>query len=307
MADNTVFDSVFKTLIHNAPQLVIPFINETFGRDYPDDAQVVQFSNEHEGFRGTIIDDTVFRVEDKIYHIECQSTPDSNMVIRMIEYDFAIALEGALVSGAPYELDFPASCVLFLRHTASTPDVLKMKVNLPDGDSFEYRARVVKAQLYSSAELFEKRLLILLPYYLMRYERKLAEIEASDDYSAQLVNECAWLRVKLDSVSLQTGDTVLYEELIELIIKVSDHLLAAHASLQKRVREAMGGEVLELWHDRAARMEREALEQGLEQGIEQGIEQGANSLAELLKQRGIDDEVLAEALADLQAQRESKR
>ena len=335
MADNTVFDSVFKTMIKKAPHLLIPFINETFGRDYPQDAQITSFSSEHASIRGTIIDDAVFRLQDKIYHVECQSTPDANMVVRMIEYDFAIALEEAIAAGAPYEMDFPASCVLFLRHTPSTPDVLRMKVNLPDGGSFEYKTKVVKAQLISSNELFEKRLLLLLPYYLMRYENAIAQIANDDSRTAQLVAECSDLRANLESMTVETGDTKLYEELVELIIKVSDHLFAAYGILQKKVRRAMGGEVLELLHDRAERLEREGvargieigiqqgieqgieqgiqqgieqgIEQGIQQGIEQGIEQGRaegraqgfDELADALKERGFDAAAIDEVIASL--------
>ena len=36
MADNTIFDSVFKTMVHKAPQLMIPFINEVFGENVPE-------------------------------------------------------------------------------------------------------------------------------------------------------------------------------------------------------------------------------------------------------------------------------
>ena len=43
MADNTVFDSVFKTMAHKTPQLLVPFINEAFGRNYPPDEPIIQF------------------------------------------------------------------------------------------------------------------------------------------------------------------------------------------------------------------------------------------------------------------------
>lgn len=36
------------------------------------------------------------------------------MVIRMIEYDFAIALEQTLKDGKPYEMDFPKETTIFL-------------------------------------------------------------------------------------------------------------------------------------------------------------------------------------------------
>ena len=95
------------------------------------------------------------------------------------------------------------------------------------------------------------------------------------------------------------GDTPLYEELVELIIRISDHLLAAYKALQKRVRKAMGGEVLELWRERAERLEREAEARGIEQGIERGVD----GLASKLRELGIDEELLNEAVSSLEAER----
>jgi hypothetical protein len=315
MENSTVFDSVFKTMIHKAPQLLVPFINEVFGRNYPEDSEIIQFNSEHEGHKGTIIDDSVFRLQNKIYHVECQSTPDSNMVLRMIEYDFAIALEDTLRKGEPYRMEFPASCVLYLRHTKSTPDTLSMEVILPNNASFDYEVRVLKAQLIGKEELFQKRLLILLPYYLMRYEQELASIDKDDTQTSQLVAECTDLRMRLAEATIGRGDTMLYEELTELIIRVSDHLTRAYGALQKKVRAAMGGEVLELLNDRAERLEREAesrglerglkrgLERGLEQGLERGLEQGASDLADLLKELGVGEEVIDEAMSALHEKR----
>ena len=77
----------------------------------------------------------------------------------------------------------------------------------------------------------------------------------------------------------------------------------------------MGGEVLELLHDRAERLEREGiargieiglaqgLEQGLEQGREQGLEQGYSELAHALKERGIDATTIDEVVATLISQK----
>ena len=42
---------------------------------------------------GEKITDSYFRIGKKGYHFECQSTGDSKMVIRMVEYDFAISIE----------------------------------------------------------------------------------------------------------------------------------------------------------------------------------------------------------------------
>lgn len=303
----TVFDSVFKTMVRKAPRLLIPFINEVFGRNYSESNEIIRFNSEHEGHKGTVVDDSVFRLGDKIYHIECQSNADSNMVVRMIEYDFAIALEDALAKGKPYRLEFPASCVLYLRHNNATPDALSMEVVLPNGDTFDYSVRVFKAQTVGKEELFQKRLLILLPYYLMRYERELASIDGDEEWTVRLIAECTELRIELADATLGRGDDLLYEELTELIIRVSDYLTRANEALQKKVRAAMGGEVLELLNDRAERMAREAEERGLadgmkrgmERGLEQGMKQGASDLAELLRARGVEEDLIEEAMAAL--------
>jgi hypothetical protein len=311
VVENTIFDSVFKTMAHKMPKLLIPFINEVFGRRYPRDAEIVQFSNEHETLRGTKIDDTVFRLGSKIYHVECQSTADSNMVVRMIEYDFAIALEVALSSGTPYEMDFPASCVLYLRHNESTPDMLKIKVNLPNGESFLYRTKVVKAQSYSCEDLQKKNLLFLMPFYLMRFEQEIARLAPDATEANGLMAACAELRTALELATLSEGNDLLYEELLELIIKVSDYLLRAHESLRERARKAMGGEVLELMHERAERLRKEALEagkkEGREEGREEGADQAATAFSEFLKARGVDEGLIEGAVAAVHAKWEASK
>lgn len=69
--------------------------------------------------------------------------------------------------------------------------------------------------------------------------------------------------------TLAKGEPLLYEQLLELVIRVSDHMLKAHETLRQKARRTMGGEVLELMRDRAEHLEREAREQGIKIGIEQ--------------------------------------
>lgn len=55
------------------------------------------------------------KIKDKIYHIECQSSKDGTMIIRMIEYDFMIALYNIDKEKEIYEMQFPHSAVVNLR------------------------------------------------------------------------------------------------------------------------------------------------------------------------------------------------
>ena len=52
MANNTIFDNVFRTMLEKMPELVVPLINEVFGTNYPADIAVEQQRNEHQTKNG---------------------------------------------------------------------------------------------------------------------------------------------------------------------------------------------------------------------------------------------------------------
>lgn len=301
MGSSNIYGSVFKAIVHKTPKLLIPFINEVFGRRYEIDAPIVQFNEEHEGPLGTRISDSVFRIEDMVYHLECQSTHDASMVVRVVEYDFSIALQEALEQGAPYRMKFPSSCVLLLRHASKTPDYLEME--MPDSESFRHHTKIYKTQLVSEEEIFRRRLLILLPFYLMRYEKELSGLDAESDAAAALIRECREIRMRLADLTLLQGDELLYRQITELIIRASDHLLAANEPLNRKVRPAMGEEVLELMDDKIERSRREGIQEGIALGRQEGFERAERILAEQMAALGIDraliDRMMADAAASL--------
>lgn len=296
MDSSNIYDSVFKAMVHKTPKLLIPFINEVFGRRYEIDAPIMQFNEEHEGPLGTRISDSVFRIEDMVYHLECQSTHDASMVVRVVEYDFSIALQEALEQGAPYRMKFPSSCVLLLRHASKTPDYLEME--MPDSESFRRHTKIYKTQLVSEEEIFRRRLLILLPFYLMRYEKELSGLDAESDAAAALIRECREIRMRLADLTLLQGDELLYRQITELIIRASDHLLAANEPLNRKVRPAMGGEVLELMDDKIERSRREGIQEGIALSRQEGFERAERILAEQMAALGID-RMMADAAASL--------
>lgn len=171
---NTIFDDVFRTMVEKMPELVIPVINEVFHTSYTDQDLIRQERNEHETLRGKIITDSCLRFRDKVYHVECQSWDDKTMVIRMMEYDFAIALENAKIIDGEYRIEFPRSCVIFLRNY--NLNHLKALLCFQDGTKHQYQIPAVSVQSYSLKEIFQKELLLFLPYYILRYDGKYTEI-----------------------------------------------------------------------------------------------------------------------------------
>lgn len=202
MANNTIFDNVFRTMLEKMPELVVPLINEVFGTNYPADIAVEQQRNEHQTKNGEKITDSRLKIADKIYHIECQSTGDAEMVIRMIEYDFAVSLETKQIENGRYKIYFPHSCVLYLRGKGRK-DTLGMDIIMPDGRVIKYELPAIYIERYTQDVIFQKKLLFSLPFYVMRYEKSREDIEKDPEKLQKLLDEYVTISRRLEESLLE--------------------------------------------------------------------------------------------------------
>ena len=196
----------------------------------------------------------------------------------------AIALEQALAKRSTV-IQLPASCILYLRQNKHMPDYLELTLRTAEGASVPYRVRALKAQEETLEDIFRKKLLIYLPYYIMRYEARYSQIEADAEERDRFFEEVRELLRRLtDAVGQE--DSGMYGDLRELIVRVSDHMLRNHEPLRKGVASIMGGQVLELLSERMLRI-----------GREEGREQGRIALLASLVNDGIlSPEAAAERL-----------
>ena len=248
--NNTIFDDVFRTMIEKMSYLAVPLINEVFHTSYPEDVKITQLRNEHQQKDGEIITDSCLLIGKKMYHIECQSTDDTTMAIRMIEYDFAIAVENAEKQGRRYRIEFPRSCVLFLRSSGNTPDYLEADVIFPDGKTHVYSIPAIKMADYTKDHIFEKNLLMLLPFYIMRYEKKKHDMRKNLELLQILLDEYDEIRINLEKELTETGKAELYTNLTKLIVKIADYIFEKEEDIRKGIGDVMGGKVLELESER---------------------------------------------------------
>ena len=249
MANNTIFDNVFRTMLEKMSELVVPLINEVFGTNYPADIAVEQQRNEHQTKNGEKITDSRLKIADKIYHIECQSTGDAEMVIRMIEYDFAVSLETKQIENGRYKIYFPHSCVLYLRGKGRK-DTLGMDIIMPDGRVIKYELPAIYIERYTQDVIFQKKLLFFLPFYVMRYEKSREDIEKDPEKLQKLLDEYVTISRRLEESLLENGKEALYRYLVEVILKIADYIFSDSEKTKKGVDRAMGGEVLELKTDK---------------------------------------------------------
>ena len=302
MENSTIFDDVFQTIKEKMPELVIPLINEAFGTAYAQDIPILRGENEHHTVNGKIITDSYLIIGSRKYHLECQSTESSTMILRMIEYDFAIGLEYAEKEDDIYQIRFPHSCVLYLRG-GSLKDHMDLNLVFPDGQSVKYTVPVLRMQWYSLEELLEKNLIMLLPFYIIRYEKLKEQLEKDGSLREELYEEYRSIEKYLEEIFLFKGHEKAFRDMMELINRITGYIFSESEKIKEGLGEIMGGKVLELESDRLIKQgEQIGLERGERLGLERGLERGSvEKLVELVIKRmrkGDTSEQIAELLEE---------
>ena len=260
MAVNTIFDDVFRTMQEKMPEQTIPLINDVFGTQYPIDTEIIQGRNEHHTENGEVTTDSYLAIGRKRYHIECQSTEDQTMVLRMIEYDFAIGLENAMKVDGTYRIQLPHPCILYLRGEKQVK-YLSLELVLFDGQIIKYQVPVIRMEWYSFNEIIEKNLVILLPFYMMRYEKMKDRIEKDTAQRERIFQEYRSIEQYLEKIFLKKGMEKEFRDMTELISRISDYIFSKQQEVRKGLGEIMGGKVLELESDKLIKKGRQIGEQ----------------------------------------------
>ena len=127
---------------------------------------------------------------------------------------------------------------------------------------------------YPLDEMATKRLYILVPFYIMRYEDAVGRHGGS-----VFVGACGDVARAIMAAAATDELTVAErDELLKLCVQVSDFLLRDDKILAGKAREAMGGEVYELWSEMKERLEGEIKD--LEGNRERLLSENANLLGE---------------------------
>ena len=114
---------------------------------------------------------------------------------------------------------------------------------------------------------FEKRLLILLPYHVLRYESFLKNSGNNAKKLKQLLTDYQKINNLLEHCTDDKKST-LYIDMITLIEKIADHIIPKdNEKIRERLGNIMGGKILQLESERL-------LEKGQLLGEEKGRAEG---------------------------------
>ena len=251
---NTPYDDVFRTLLNDCSSLIIPLINEVFGERYTGSEKIVFSPNEHflnqqDGNEEERISDTSFKIitgtESKKYHLECQSSADSSMLVRFFEYDTQIALDEGEIRKNVLTVTLPNSAALFLRCDDMTPDQMMIEIVTPGG-MVSYAIPVMKSQRYSIDDIFEKGLLFLIPFHIFSHESRFQEYNEDRNKLQELQREYMGIVERIEG--LQNSRMIseyMKCTIMDMSNKVLEHIAKKYANIREGVKQAMGGKVLD--------------------------------------------------------------
>ena len=186
------------------------------------------------------------------------------------------------LKGSVLTVTFPCSALLLLRHRASSPDRLKIRMITPGG-TVEYDIHVIKSQTYTLEDIFEKNLLLLIPFYIFTHEKRFRKYKKGSAGLAALQAEYAQIRERLEELTAR-GAISEYTKctITDMSKKVLENIAKKHDSVREGVETVMGGKVLE--HEAKT-----ILKKGIAQGEKQGFTRGEEKLSRLIAKLIMDN------------------
>lgn len=170
---------------------------------------------------------------------------------------------------------FPHSCILYLRGNDQKTNV-SMELQFPDDQVVKYKVPIIRMEWYSIEEILEKDLIMLLPFYIMRYEKMKRQLENDEVLRGKLFQEYKKIGDYLKQKLLDRGLEKEFRDIRELIDRIVEYSFSESKNVRKGLGEIMGGQVLELESDRL-------IKKGEQLGEARGKELGVYDMAVLTR------------------------
>lgn len=147
------------------------------------------------------------------------------------------------------------------------PKYHEARIRFPNGQVVHYEVPIMLVQDYTIDHIFEKHLLSLLPYYILRYEHFLKTKGTDPTKTQKLLDEYIKINDKLAKLSEDHVNMNLYIDLMTLINDIADYIIPEDNPIKERMSDIMGGKILTLKSE-------ELLERGRSEGKIEGKIEG---------------------------------
>ena len=293
----TPYDDAFRTMMNDCVRLLIPVLNEVFGKNYTGREKIISHPNEHfinqqDGKEQKRVTDSAFSIisengeEDK-YVFECQSNADDTLIIRIFEYITQVALDSGEIINHKLIVTIPNAAVLFLRANRNTPNAMTIAINTPGG-LVNFDVPIIKVNSYSLEQIFEKNLYFLLPFYIFNLEKNFPKYEKNSEELENLKNEYADFMERLEQ-AVTDGKIFTHDRrtILEMSKKVLENIAVKYSNVQKEVKKIMGGKILDY---EGRNIFYDGVSVGEERGKERGRFETMNAAIEFMRSNGMSSE-----------------
>ena len=129
---------------------------------------------------------------------------------------------------------------MYLQAYKKTPDKMKYVIVTPGG-TVQYDVPIMKVQSYSLDEIFENRLLMLIPFYIFSHEKSFLEYNNNEQKLEELKTEYRIILERLDDLEKQ-GIIGAFDKrtIIELSSDVIREIARKYENVQKGRKRSSG-------------------------------------------------------------------
>lgn len=239
-----IYDRIAKRSLSLSAKCTVNLINGLYGTNYPPDSEVTYnwTENEDDELKRTLAD-TIITINARYsYHMEFQMTKDDDIILRVLEYGFYHAMNRQSDIGTIY---FPEPVIVYLYDKQDFPDEYVMNISFGSQGTMTYRVPVFKYLNKSLEELDRKKLIVLIPFQLLRLRRAIEKQRTKENMNAlkNLITHDI-----LDSLNrnVDAGNITITEaiKLGRMVLHLYHHIYDKYDELEKEGVNQMADEAL---------------------------------------------------------------
>lgn len=229
-----IYDRIAKRCISLSTRCTVNLINGLFETEYPMDSDVTYnwTENTDDELRRTLAD-TIVTINGRYsYHIEFQMTKEGDIILRMLEYGFHHAVKS---HGGWNVINFPEPMIIYLYDRESFPDEYELQINFGKQGTFLYKVPVFKYLNHPIDELDQKKLIVLLPFQLLKLRREIERERTEENINAlkELITHDIMdsLKRNVDAGNITHNEAV---KLSGMILRLYHHIYDGYEELESR-------------------------------------------------------------------------
>lgn len=239
-----IYDRIAKRCICLSSRCTVNLINGLYGTDYPPDSKVTYNWTEdtNDELKRTLADNIITINNRFSYGIEFQMTADGDMILRVLEYGFRHAMKTA---DSLDTIIFPEPLVVYLYNGDKLPDNYTLNIQFGSQGTFQYIVPVFKYLEKPMEELEKRKLIVLLPFQLLRLRKAIEKTRTPENIAALKKLICHDIINSINQ-NVVAGNITQIEsmKLRQMVLYLYQHIYSKYEELEKEGVNHMAEEAL---------------------------------------------------------------